>query len=451
MSFEGAKNIILTGLVAASALLTWNIWTYQPELKKIDQNEFVKDDSEKQEISEVVKPDRIIFHKGGKHFQTSDLGEINSIQSAIGKWSLYNFKDVSQFVGKKKFLSFVHAEGNTEVVFPDHVPLNVYQSLLNIDDKEFPNMLFDRIIFKTEPGLIEGKVYFIDYELKKVYQSQVSTAHLKNFNTTFASRANEYPEYISQEIANRMIFLPKEPTQLNQFKYYIDYMDIDESFIDTLFTNPDKVVQEPVTRGKEYTDGSKLLSEFQDFSTIEFVNPAQRNYLNEVAPVDDLLQKSIDYVSNHGGWEDHYNNDGKSNIEFRYSALSEEQQKVVFRLFKSGYPVFNEQGMSEIEQTWGGEEIYRFRRPYFTIDFPIETENSRKTNLPSGKQVLQQFTENSNIELLDLEDIRIGYQLSRDPQEPKLIVLEPSWFYLHGGAWTVLPIKEPVGGKVGLE
>ncbi|RFU62486.1 YycH family regulatory protein [Peribacillus glennii] len=454
MSFEGAKNIILTTLVAASALLTWNIWTYQPEFKKIDQSEFIRDDSQKQELSEVIKPDRVLFHTQGKHFQTHDEGEIIKIQTEIAKWTLFNFKDASHLAGNKKFLSFVHADGNTEVIFPDQIPLNLYKSVLNFDDRKLPKVSFDRIIFKTEPGISEGKVYFVNYKQKKVYQSQVSTAHLKNFNNAFASRAEGFPEYISKEInPQRTLFLPKEAVQLSQVKYYINYLDIDENFKETLFTNPDKVVQDSVTRGKEYTDGSKLLSEYQDFSTIEFVNPAQKSYSNG-APVD-LLQKSIDFVSNHGGWGDHYDEgrktDGQQTIGFRYSAQSEDGQKVIFRLFKGGYPVFNEQGMSEIEQTWGDEEIYRFRRPYFSIAFAIETDYPYKVKLPSGQQILQQFTENRNIELQDLEDIRVGYKLSRDPLEPKLIVLEPSWYYLYGGTWTVLPINKPVGGKIGLE
>lgn len=447
MNFEGAKSIILTVLVAASALLTWNIWTYQPYMKKLNQSDFIRVDNDKQEIADVIKPDRVLFHKDGKHFQTNDQNELEKIQTELGNWTLSNVRDASHILEKKKFTSVVHADGNTEVIFPDNIPLDLYKSILNFNDKPLPKVSFDRMVFKTDPGRNEAKVYFINYKLKKVFQAQINATQLKSFHDAFTLRAEEFPEYISKEVnSSRELFIPREPVQLSKIKYYIDPLDINKNFKNTLFYKPESVKQETVTRGREYTDGSRLLSVFEDYSTLEYVNPAQRSDITGTSL--NLLQKSIDFVSNHGGWEV---SDKEYKIGFRYAALSVDEQKVVFRLSKDGYPVFNEQGMSEIEQTWGNEEIYRYKRPYFTIDFPIEPETQYKISLPAGEQVMKQLTENRSFELADLDDIRVGYKLSRDPLEPELVILEPSWYYLYGGTWTALPLIKPGGGKVGLE
>lgn len=43
MSYEHIKTIILTILVATSALLTWNLWTYQPNFEPIEKANTVQE------------------------------------------------------------------------------------------------------------------------------------------------------------------------------------------------------------------------------------------------------------------------------------------------------------------------------------------------------------------------------------------------------------------------
>ena len=64
-----------------------------------------------------------------------------------------------------------------------------------------------------------------------------------------------------------------------------------------------------------------------------------------------------------------------------------QEQRVVFRLFVNGLPVFNEVGMAEIEQVWGNGEIYQYQRPYFYLDFPYPEEEPDKL-LPSGEEAV---------------------------------------------------------------
>ncbi|RFU68079.1 YycH family regulatory protein [Bacillus sp. V59.32b] len=435
MNFEVAKNIILTILVTASVLLTWNIWTYQPELNKIE-NDYI--DSEVQEPSDLIKPGQMLFHQEGNHYLTHDQTEINRIQTELSKWTMYNFKDASNLA--KEFTSFVHAEGNAELIFPSTVPLDLYRSELNIDDQELPKVHFDRIVFNTENvESNETKVYFINYKNKKIFQAQVQTAQINNFNRSFASRAREYPEYISEAVSSsRMLFLPKNPIQLSPLNYLIDHLDITQDFRNELFNDPDKVKQENVSVGQEYTDGSSLLTVFKDSSVIEFVNPGQRSDMD--GTTGSLIQNSMDFINSQAGWDDYY----------QYAEISEAERMVSFRLFIDGYPVFNEQGMSEIKHEWGNEEIYRYKRPYYTLRFPVPSDNQNKATLLSGQQVLELLTKSRDIEFADVEDVRIGYKLSNDPTEP-VIYLEPAWYYRYGGTWTVLPLIEPGGEKSGLE
>ncbi|CAH0344912.1 two-component system activity regulator YycH [Bacillus sp. CECT 9360] len=439
MNFEVAKNIILTFLVVASVILTWNIWTYQPDLKK-SESDYVESDV--QELANVIKPGQVLFHHEGQHFQTQDKSEIKRIQDELFTWDFYNFKDASHLA--KEFTSFIHANGNAEMIFPSTVPLDLYKSELKIDDQELPKVYFDRIVFNTENmGSNETEVYFINYKNKKIFQAQVQTAQINNFTQNFASGAHEYPEYISKEVSSsRTLFLPKNSVQLNPLTYYIDYLDINKDFKNELFNDPDKVKRENVSVGNEYTDGSSLLTVFKDSSVVEFVNPGQRSDMD--GTTGSLIRNSLNFINSQPGWDDYY----------QYADISEAERMVSFRLYIDDidgigrYPVFNGQGMSEIKHEWGNEEIYRYERPYFTLISPPFPNNQNKVTLLSGQQVIERLTR--NFELADVEEVRVGYKLSKDPTEP-VIHLEPAWYYRYGGTWTVVPLNEPGGEKSGLE
>lgn len=57
MSYENIKTIILTILVVTSALLTWNLWTYQPNFERIEKESNTVQEvtiAEKKEVNQIV-------------------------------------------------------------------------------------------------------------------------------------------------------------------------------------------------------------------------------------------------------------------------------------------------------------------------------------------------------------------------------------------------------------
>ena len=131
--------------------------------------------------------------------------------------------------------------------------------------------------------------------------------------------------------------------------------------------------------------------------------------------------------------------------------MSENEQRVVFRLFVNGYPAFNESGMTEIEQIWGKEEIYSYERPYFSLASVLPSDESVET-LPSGREVLNQLKSKDNIDFKSVEDISIGYKLNKslDSKLVTLVTLEPTWYYRIGDKWFIVP-GDTGGDQSGLE
>ncbi|MGW6380071.1 YycH family regulatory protein [Peribacillus butanolivorans] len=445
MNFERAKSIILIILVGTSIFLTWSIWTYEPEYDQFDQSDdLIRIKSDVQIVSDVIKPVSILFHSNGQHFQTSDPVEIDKMEKEFSQWSFTGVKELSMKRLQRKFDDFVHEEGSMEIEFSDDVPISLYKTVLDISDKELPSFSFDRIIIKQK-GISgnESAVYFVSYEQEKIYQSMVSSKRLKDFMDDFYKDSHKkYPEYTAQTInSKRTLFVPENSIKINRFQYYIDTFDIG-NLKDALFNYPKYVRQDSVSVGEEYTDGTRLMTINKENYIISYINPAQKRKLFDSS--SDLLGKSIDFINDHAGWED-------SNYRFAY--ISENEQRVVFRLFVNGYPAFNEYGMTEIEQIWGKEEIYSYERPYFTLASVLPSEGSVKT-LPNGREVLNQLKSKENIDFKSVEDISVGYKLNKslDSKLVTLVTLDPTWYYRIGDKWFIVPFDEDSGGdQSGLE
>jgi regulatory protein YycH of two-component signal transduction system YycFG len=445
MNFERAKSIILIILVGTSIFLTWSIWTYEPEYDPFEQSsEFIKIKSDVQIVSDVIKPVSILFHGNGQHFQTSNPAEINEMEKQFSQWRFRGIKEISVNRLQRKFDDFVHEDGSIEIEFSDDIPISLYKTVLNITDKEVPKFSFDRIIIKQKNiSGNESAVYFVSYDQRKIYQGMVDSKKLRNFMDSFYRGSyDKHPEYTAETInSKRTLFVPENPVEINRLEYYIDYLDIGD-LKSALFINPKYVRQEPVSVGEEYTDGTRLMTVNKDNYLISYINPAQKSKLFDSS--SDLLQKSIDFINEHAGWE---------NNNYRFAYMSENEQRVVFRLFVNGYPAFNESGMTEIEQIWGKEEIYSYDRPYFKLDSVLPSVGSAKT-LRSGKEVVNQLKSKDNIDFNSVEDISIGYKLDKslDSKLVTLVTLEPTWYYRIGDKWFIVPFDEDTGGdQSGLE
>ena len=82
---------------------------------------------------------------------------------------------------------------------------------------------------------------------------------------------------------------------------------------------------------------------------------------------DGLLQKSINFVNNHGGWTDNY----------RFVGLDKGRRTVHFRIYgPDGYPVFGENNpISKIEIDWAATEVSKYLRNNFSLGLPAIKSN----------------------------------------------------------------------------
>ncbi|WP_147536014.1 YycH family regulatory protein [Bacillus marasmi] len=443
MTYENIKSVILTILVITSVVLTWNLWTYQPRYATMENTNTVQEVilSEAKEVEEIIQPNKIIYHLKDSHFGTTSSDEIDQTLQEVFRWNFYDFEEITEEVGK--LTDFVHAKGNVEIIFPDAVPIELYKSIIHVEDKKIPNFQFNRIVIDIENTVKnEGNIYFVNYGNPRDYQvfsSHINGEDLKKFDHQFYRVSNQYENYISYQVTEeRTLFLPEKNKTLIHYQYFLDQLD-PEKFKDAIFNDPSYVQRNDDGNTVEYIDDSSMLTVNYDSLTLSYVIPAEKS--DGAVPTKDLLKKGINYVNEHGGWTGNY----------KYAAVDEENQQIKFRLYdRSGYPIFNDLGLSQIVQIWGKNDIYKYNRPIFSLDVPLTTDKKEVTLL-SSSEVIEYLKSKKGFKPEMLKDIAIGYKMSIDPNEPQLMNLEPAWYYQYGNLWVQVVQKDVGGNSNGLE
>ncbi|MDQ6595317.1 YycH family regulatory protein [Bacillus salipaludis] len=440
MRYENIKSVILTLLILISIVLTWNLWTYQPNYETMKNANTVEEVSlsEKQEVQKILRPDQILYHISGHHYGTSNTDELEEIMKQLGQWT---FLDVGNYTEKAGNINnLVHGNGKTEIIFPGEIPIALYRSVLNFEGRKIPSFNFDRIVINVENSSKDfGTVYFVSSEHQQVFISHISSALLKGFQKDFYKKAVNLPRYFAYKpTAKRTIFLPESETEMMEYRYLPITLDSNE-FKEALFSDPSFVQKSMLPHGEEYTNDSSKMNVYYDSNMLVYVNPTVESEYTSNSY--DLVKKSIDFVNEHGGWTDPY----------RYVSKDDYEQSVVFRLYSmDGYPVHNDQGASEIKEVWGKNEIMKYIRPNISLDLPLRSE-TKKMILPSGREALKFLEDRKNFNPELLKKIELGYRMERDSKENKIILLEPAWFYQYDDTWVQITMEDQGGFKHGLE
>jgi regulatory protein YycH of two-component signal transduction system YycFG len=440
MKYETSKSLILIVLVLFSLVLTWNLWTYQPNFNTLNSSNYVAEVtfSEKQELNKIIRPDLVLLHSNNQHYGTTNSVDLDVLIKEISQWSFYDVKNFSnEFHDIKELL---HGNGNVEIVFPGDVPIDLYRNVLKFEDKNIPSFNFDRIIIKVEGSEKDsGTVYFVSADKKQVYMSHVTPAIINEFSKNFFLKAEQFPTYFTFEATEkRTVFIPEGDQEMMEYKY-LPFVLNSEAFKDALFSNPSFVQKSPIPHGEEFTDVSSKMTVNDESNMLVYVNPtAEEKYTGSSY---DLLKRSIDYINEHGGWTDPY----------RYVSKDEVNHSVTFQLYSNdGFPVFNDKGLTEISEVWGQDEIIKYVRPNISLELPLTTE-SKKVTVPSGQEILKYLESKKSFRKDLLKKIVLGYRMERGTDENKLILLEPAWFYLYDQRWGQISMDDLGGLMHGLE
>ena len=372
---------------------------------------------------------------------TADPTEISAIINAIKKWSITNPALEETDFNEEKLATFMRKKNQFVLSFQDDVPLPVYDSVLNIENPNIPEVSFDRIIIEWIPTSTTVDMNFISQKNEVRYKSKARVTDILSFQRSVLNRGLTYEDYTDVNPEGMpFIAVPTNPIELVRNTYFQNERDgINPTrFRSALFSDPNVVVRSSVGNNREdYQDTHALMSVDTEKKQLQYVHPAAES--REIAIPSDLLEDTIDFVNEHGGWTD----------EYRYSNMNIKTRYVKFQLFVRGFPVLGGTTLTEIEQVWGDEAIYQYKRPYYTLDESLPSETEMVTLL-SGIEVAEQLQKSEEVDFSTVEEIIPAYYMKHDT-ELNIFMIEPFWYYLKSGKWNRFSPEELGGEKIGLE
>lgn len=425
---EKAKTLTLMTLVLSSVYLTWQLWTFQPDYDYITPAEYVTPEglADRKEISQLIKPDKIVHHLGNEQHTISYVGMLsyNHIFDKMDEWSFYNFDNVEGRLYAEK-QEQIQLERGIEVHFATGIPFSTLAETFSFNiERDFNNPYINRI-WISDSLYSDGQVaaMFISEKNQILFQARTKIPN-REFNN-YVAIGNNLPLYESRIFREspRIIevypvhYVSLDPiTSLSEYRYFYEKIPI-EKLISYLFVDPTIVRQH---EQMFYTDSNRGLQIYEHKQSMHFFHPHtdEANIINHRS--ERFLHRGIHFVNQHKGWNDHYFIDTiNENIIDRIIHVSYRQY-----IGPSGlYPVYS----SEIEQNdhliqleIQGDRVIGYTRPLIHNDRYME---SNSVTLPAGVDVIDWLIQ-KEYPVERIESIRIGY---KSELTSGYIQYEPHW------------------------
>ncbi len=434
---EPVKSIVLFLLVMLSVVLTFIIWTYTPDYKVIEQTEGKEIlIGTQKKIEDVIKPYKALYSSEEELTGTVSNGAMKDIMNIFHGWNILDLVRVNNNISPANVNEMIRANNRMTVFFAGEIPFSELGTIFNFGEKELPETTFNRIIIDwTNYANKEVQMYFISSSNKSLLRSHVSITNANQFAKDIIEPSKLHSAYKEVERDGyTSLYVPNDTIESVKYTYYMNELS-PELFKNVLFSEPN-VVQRNVESAtfEKYTDGLSLMTVDTRFKSLTYVYPAAES--SESIEPSKLFKDSFEFINEHGGFT----------ADYRYVSSNPSKNQIEYQLYLQGFPVYSDQASTRIKTVWGDNRIFRYNRPYFSLDI---SEKEIK-ELPSGTEIVEKIHKLNNIVLSDIDEIAVGYYLTQD-ENLRLFTLEPSWFVIRNGSWVLLTPEMLGGVKNGLE
>lgn len=416
MNYETIKSFILFVLVGISFLLSFILWSYQPKYDLFYDTSYVNEvdvggyDKTK---NELIEPKSIIFHNGESIWGFNKPLERQRFFKELATWVLYDYQEEDS-KGQPTL------ENAVEITFPNAIPVDLMTNLFTFNDEiTTPKWSFDRVYITLNEGKQVSELTIISQDKRK--QITATIEKLETYYELLSYMEGEKDvteEFIAYGDKSAPIYIPKDEIELAK-KTFIASMIEPELFIDALFSSPSVVT--PNISEAYFTDGQRGMRILQEGRRLEYINPIQSN--PDSMDTMELIERSVSNINEHKGWTNDFLLD---RLDHKANA-----NQIVYRLYYEGYPTYDHNQLTTIEQKWREQDLYQYVRPLVSIGNLL---NSTKQTLPAGEEVVASIMNSADLDEKNIEDIRIGYTLQYE-EDAYSLTLDPAWYVLYQGDW----------------
>lgn len=437
MKLETTKSFILAVLIGISLMLTYGLWSYQPNFDPLSKTPLVNEvDIGGKEImkKDIIEPSSIIYHTNNDHYGFSDPANQSYVFRNMQSWVMDDF-ETQEVEGNRKAKNY-----EVEVIFPSPIPMDLVGNIFTFnEDVILPSWSFQRMYFTFESAKASLKVQFISDNGDQQATAVINNS--KNYEKLWSgvSSLDGMRKYTLFNEARTPIYVPAEKMDLTKRSLTVSPIDASQ-FVNALFKNPSVVTRPNVGAQNDngetyYSDSQRQMKVFQEGKGMEFINPFTSE--NNQMDVVNLLDRSITNINEHKGWTGDY----------RLLDIDANTHVVHYQMYSKGYPVYSSSNLSVIEQQWRNQLLTKYQRSLFQFGDLLE---SVQVDLPSGNDVVNYLKSksNTNYKLENIKDIQLGYKLDY-MNDNSYIMLEPAWYMNYNNNWIEIKFEDLANKKGG--
>ncbi|MEK4427570.1 YycH family regulatory protein [Solibacillus sp. FSL K6-1523] len=438
---EQIKSYLLTLLVLLSIILTLMIWNYKPEYTVIEEaqvDEIMISDTKL--LQDVLKPYRLLYRQDDHFHGTVSNDVIQDIYDQLSTWDAHEVDLINSNLSEEQMNEMLRMNNRLTLFFNGEVPLQVFNGILTFNEKELPDASFTRLILDWTEVLSNNQLQllFLNTERRVSLRSTIEISNSMQFMEEVVEPIKEYQSYIEVERDSMLsLYVAQKAMESIQYTYFMDKTSPD-IYKNILFGDLSIVTRNTVnTREEKYNDGTSLMTVDTQNYILNYVYPQAES----IAPIPSarLLLDSFDFINDHGGFT----------ADFRFSSMNVGKHVTEYQLFVQGYPIHSSITPARITTIWGENRIYRYRRPYYSIDNDIRSFRTTR-DLPSGEEVIEYIKNMDDQPFDEIDEVIVGYHLKQDT-EKGLFLLDPSWFIISNNEWTRISPEQLGGTNDGLE
>lgn len=438
---ETIKSWVLTILVVGSLLLTWQNWSFQPEYDSVNSSETVQETTEiaeTREAGEIVRPNQGVVRSNGRSALLTEDQASTDLDKAFRQLEEASITETTatDLEHDELYENASSAEYSMEFVFPSSVSWSMINELFSFEDEneEAASILdgsIDRIILSASPGSEELNAAFVSYDQGVIVNGNTSLDKSDVEHERYLAEYENMLTYSADEDGyEKHIYIPEDPGSRTNYTYASTSLSAN-SFQQVLLPegNGQNLQTYNYDSSEVITDGTRELRINNAGDYLRYANPT---YSEQTDGNDtSSLVSSFEFVNNHAGWSDNY--------QYYDSNTLDGETTVTFRMNKGGLPVFRDSNGSDfasIQVSNVGTQTSGYSRPLFDLENnPVRTGDAGvSTDLPAGQETLDAVQEQCSSSLI--EDIQIGYSISRNGENSGYYDMEPGWFVRCDGSWS---------------
>lgn len=425
---ETAKSIILFLLVISSAVLTYMVWSYQPEFSQVDTSLHSTSNigqGEPVPFNSVMRAYQLIWVDGDNVRGTIEENAVVGVREFLDGTEI---EGIDVYNNMDRLDPAVKENGDEEfliVDYPSEMPSkSLFQVLGFTYEGTLPDYSFDRIVVDIASPQVT--FYLLNESLDRVAvaQTDIDSAYLLSIVDEYETSFEAYtPVITNQQTSNNKtaIYGPDDPGEVSIETFLSTQISIDT--VNSLLFMEDEA---SVSQNED-------VYVYEGENNLATYNTQTYNYvytnLDESQTSDrnphQTIQRSFDFLNSHIGLsQDH--------MLFDYD---EEGSESTYRYTLNGYAVFSEEISHTITTKYGSNALFEYERPLLYINAQIPSEESK--TLTRLEDVRYQIALNEEIDLQKVSKITIGYDMRFSDSQTELNVVEfvPEWYVKYDGEW----------------